>query len=533
MNIFLSETVTRLPDLSPFYSTLKLYMDVTLSDVFLNVPGATVEQKQDAATTGLLATATYQDFEVAEVDDDSHPGFKTFYITPLNSQYKHCISHFTFFIHDLEVNEGRPASFLTLNYTPATSDANDTRCKSTTFKAYDFFGDVIDLTNPAYQSLRYKPKKQVDQVARHARVFLDLWWTARERQEKQHTSATQQSSASQHTQFPAPLSNGNTLLPVQPLQQALQQSSAVSAPSTPPVPQSAAVQPFALPLPQSAAHQSSSPSLPQFQQNTPSATQHTLPQNLTPSAYQQVNSLTPDSGIITPTMLDKMRLAYTQANMLLAKSRTPKFTKAKTAAAYARHFLIRSHVREQMTPALSLPEHSAFRKAVLDNTILSPGQRSDNPDQIELGDLPQRLTDFVKAFAWNHEKILDKDKWKLAFRYDYSQAIRLYKKKQAELLLQRIIANPSAADPQSVKILEANNTKLLNMMDALYMSATVKLQRYQSAQDIAKTGIQSIGQKLDRIVMQRKPLAQDDSDPTKIKIDYLLDTSVLMDRLGL
>ena len=96
------------------------------------------------------------------------------------------------------------------------------------------------------------------------------------------------------------------------------------------------------------------------------------------------------------------------------------------------------------------------------------------------------------------------------------------------MLLQRIIANPSAADPQSFKILEANSSKLLNMMDALYMSATVKLQRYQSAQDIAKSGIQSIGQKLDRIVMQRKPLAEDDSDPTKIIIDYLLDTSVLI-----
>lgn len=190
----------------------------------------------------------------------------------------------------------------------------------------------------------------------------------------------------------------------------------------------------------------------------------------------------------------------------------------------------RSHAWEQMVPALSLPEHTAFRKAVLDNTILG---QSNNNDQLELGDLPQRLADFVRAFAWNNEKILDGDKWKLAFRYDYSQAMRLYKKQQAELLLQRIISNPSAADLQSVKILEANNTKLLNTMDSLYMSATVRLQRYQSAQDIAKTGIQSIRKKLDSIVMQRKPLAQDDSDPTKIKIDYLLDTSVLMDRLGL
>lgn len=257
-----------------------------------------------------------------------------------------------------------------------------------------------------------------------------------------------------------------------------------------------------------------------------------LPQDLTSSANQQQNSPTPDI-IITPTMLDKMRIAYVQANKLLAKSRTPNPTKAKTAAAYARHFLIRSHVREEMMPALSLPEHTAFRKAVLDNSIIGPGQQNENNDKVELGDLPQRLADFVKAFAWNNDKILDKDKWKLAFRYEYSQAMRLYKKKHAELLLQRIIANPSAADPQSFKILEANNTKLLNMMDALYMSATVKLQRYQSAQDIAKSGIQSIGQKLDRIVMQRKPLAQDDSDPTKIKIDYLLDTSVLMDRLGI
>ena len=111
--------------------------------------------------------------------------------------------------------------------------------------------------------------------------------------------------------------------------------------------------------------------------------------------------------------------------------------------------------------------------------------------------------------------------------------MRLYKKKQSELMVQRIIANPSTADTESVKILEANNTKLMNMMDTLYMSATLRLQRYQSAQDMAKTGIQSIGQQLDRIVMQRKPLAQDESDPTKIKIDYLLDTSVLMDRFGL
>lgn len=236
---------------------------------------------------------------------------------------------------------------------------------------------------------------------------------------------------------------------------------------------------------------------------------------------------------VTSTMLDKMRVAYLQATKLLAKSRTPTASKPKTAAANARHFLIRSHVRELMMPALSLQEHSAFRKVVLDNTIGSPVRGSTDADQLELGDLPQRLADFVKAFAWNNEKILDKDKWKLAFRYDYSQAMRLYKKKQSELLMQRIIANPSAADTESVKILEANNSKLMNMMDALYMSATVRLQRYQSAQDMAKTGIQSIGQQLDRIVMQRKPLAQDDSDPTKIKIDYLLDTSVLMDRLGL
>lgn len=45
-----------------------------------------------------------------------------------------------------------------------------------------------------------------------------------------------------------------------------------------------------------------------------------------------------------------------------------------------------SNIIQEVTVALSLPEHTAFRKAVLDNTIL--GQSNHN-DQLELGDLPQ------------------------------------------------------------------------------------------------------------------------------------------------
>ena len=53
-------------------------MDITLSDVFLNVPGASVTQNPNAATRGdlLQASAIYQGFEIKEVEHN--PGSEGF-----------------------------------------------------------------------------------------------------------------------------------------------------------------------------------------------------------------------------------------------------------------------------------------------------------------------------------------------------------------------------------------------------------------------------------------------------------------------
>lgn len=70
-----------------------------------------------------------------------------------------------------------------------------------------------------------------------------------------------------------------------------------------------------------------------------------------PNSNQQANDV-----IVTQSMLGKMRIAYVQANKLLAKSRTPNQRKAKTAAAYARHFLISSHKVLFVSQKQTLPQ---------------------------------------------------------------------------------------------------------------------------------------------------------------------------------
>ena len=177
------------------------------------------------------------------------------------------------------------------------------------------YGETSLLEILTSKSFSLNKKQQVEELVQHVKAFISLWQIARDRLTKK--SEQRPSPQNEHLQVP-----NSVAVSASPLQPAVSLQPAV--PDQPAVP----VQP------------------PQPQQS-----------NDQPTDFN-----------VTPSMLDKMRVAYIQANKLLAKSRTPSTSKPKTAAANVRRFLIRSHVRELMMPALSLPEHTAFRKVVL--TIL-------------------------------------------------------------------------------------------------------------------------------------------------------------------
>lgn len=223
--------------------------------------------------------------------------------------------------------------------------------------------------------------------------------------------------------------------------------------------------------------------------------------------------------------LDVLRLAYAQANRTIAGLPQIVPRPARTVPDMARYYLARCQIRAELRFPLSREEYDATRQAVKDGSIMQPAGGVP-----ALGDLPDRLAEYVRGVEWSGEKGQWAQIWNHAFARSFDVAAGLYARGASNLRLQEALQMPQTGDPRVLQLLQAPVQEILRLLDEKLAADSARLTQYGEDSTADRRTLSGLASDLQATMVRRRDIAAD-RDPSKLHVDFMLDLEALLDRL--